>query len=621
MNYLIIFALLGCYICIFARDTKWWRIFQKWVIAFFGGRKNEEAGEETNVPSVEEAMKLIKGAFKRMNITPQYEENDENHIYQFEYQSGAFYLELDKNAPSTVRLLFPGIFHTDLDYVDAMRILCNEINVRSNMEHAIYVASPEENAIILHLTAGFPLPESEEALANTFKSSAAHFFAINRFAHQRIEEIMQLAKTYETTDTEYAQGRKEAIVHLIEESQVKFSEETFSLGHFPGEEKEQLTIGHFLARTLLLHGAELCEMEVSGEGLCLQYEADADIRNYALPFALLAKDGTQADGLKAFARQNAEIRIKATRSIHTAPEEGKRDTTLYLMLRAGQTTENTLYFRLTYCIAPYEIGTGKQGSALKAQANPATGSMLLGYDLKSPNQKQAEFDYLWKEAKEHAESGNLSELSEEQRVVANVMRESEAVELFWGNRLLRERRFMEASIRLERLWDSLNGRLTELTRKDKTTYYNTANLLGVCLYRMELYRQAYYYLQLSEDEGIIVHTKMLINCLLRTNDPRAMKIVRQSMMKCEATFHEIQQNDEEPPASLTDFYDYLKRCEVHLLINWRNLYKAEALCKIMLDMPNHADFAMNGLARIQRLRDSGVKNNDSGLFGEDIPDS
>lgn len=559
--------------------------------------------EASSVKDVDKLKECIEKTFKRLNIEFNLHEEDESsHHYCFNFQDGFFLLEFQPAEPKYLRLIYPGVIACSLDQIDLVRIACNNINMNTNSVHSGYIIDPEENRIRVHLVMGMPMPCSATHFEEMFKLSAYDCFAINTHLQKDYSSLLEDCNNYQSTDVEFVRARNEAIQYLLEEASVKFTEETFALPRKAAYDPRPLSLQEFLNGTCLLDNAHLTELEVTGQELSLLLTDESDIRNYALAAALTDKQGMDTTTATTFERTDAAIRIKAWRPVGAHREEGIKDVCLYLMLHAEYQNDHTLYYRLTYCSPTKETGRAYAASEMVQQSLRSSGSMLLGLDLKTDKEKQAEFDYLWDEAKEQCAQNNLDGLNKEQLLIAQIQNADEAQNLYRGTRLMRERRFFEAAHYLEKAWNYANRNALSKRRLYLATYHQTSFLYGLCLYRLGNYKLAHFYLHESDIDENLQHAKLWVNCNIKLGNAGALEEIRKMQLNCGQQM-EVQQNENGTlPDELVNFGNYLARCEIHLLINSNLLQQAEEMCLRLLRANVSTEFAKERLAQIKALR-------------------
>ena len=115
---------------------------------------------------------------------------------------------------------------------------------------------------------------------------------------------------------------------------------------------------------------------------------------------------------------------------------------------------------------------------------------------------------------------------------------------------------------------------------------------------MGLHKQAFYYLDLMASDGNIRHTMELVNSMANGKDLRLFSYTEEVMEEVKRNFSE----DEELPDTIKDFINFLRRRRGYAYIDFNQLDKAEKIFTQMLDEEDNADYAINELAYIKKLR-------------------
>ena len=129
-------------------------------------------------------------------------------------------------------------------------------------------------------------------------------------------------------------------------------------------------------------------------------------------------------------------------------------------------------------------------------------------------------------------------------------------------------------------------------------FIEVAYKLGFCYNELGLYKQAFYYLDLMASDGNIRHTMELVNALANSKDMRLFSYTEGVMEEVKRNFD----NDNELPDNIKDFINFIRRRRGYAFIDFNDLDKAEKIFTAMLDEEDNADYAINGLTTIKKLR-------------------
>lgn len=573
---------------------------------------------EKNEIGYKEQKKVVERVFKLLNIEATSHSEAEETVYRFDFQSGHFSLTCPKGTSRGMRLIYPGFATVPLDSIDCVRIVCNDVSNRSPFVFAMYMVNEETNQVTAHLAARLAPTTDAAAFERDFKLSAADCFGLHRYASERLEYLMEKSQKFHISDFEYHAGCEDAVEHILLETENWHTKQQYGLWRMAEGCERQLCVKNLLRHLLTVQPGRITRLEATAYNYSLTIVDEKEILNYvvATPLVGQAPDGEK---VKDFRSQRAVIFLQVEQFDPAEERPDGVELGIYLMLNAVKRTEENLFFRLTYTM-PQHIATRTESrTALEAIAQPCSGSLLLSYDLVEEPRKRAEFRYMMLDAQDKYAEGKGSECSQEQELILNLSDPDSSYDAYWGNRLMREGLFLEASLRLERAWNALNERYTTLGKRQRDAYYRISYLLGVCLSRLGAFKEAYYYLRLIEHEHNSDYLQALINCMVALKDPRALDMVRNAMHPLRERIHEMECDEEEVPTYFTDLLNFLRRREIYIEIERGYLDEAEKLCKAMLNEPENSDYALSELAHLQKLRNSGVQSRDPSIEDIDFP--
>lgn len=164
---------------------------------------------------------------------------------------------------------------------------------------------------------------------------------------------------------------------------------------------------------------------------------------------------------------------------------------------------------------------------------------------------------------------------------------------------MRQKRFYEALLHLENAQKILNDNFHILHSSYKEKFYELCHYIGQCYCQLGLYRLAYYYLDIAFPQNNIRYTEEYVNCLVYSDDFRSLPLVTNLLEQVEG---KLEESDEEPSEKIRSLHNFLRRRKVSIYLRLNCLELAEEILKPMLDDPDCSDYALNELARIQRLR-------------------
>lgn len=215
---------------------------------------------------------------------------------------------------------------------------------------------------------------------------------------------------------------------------------------------------------------------------------------------------------------------------------------------------------------------------------------------------------MWSDAQLKAKNGEQGNLDEDQEMLCQVSVADVAYNLYWGQQLFHAQRYYEAILHLENVYNSFREHFFEMKGEHKRVFMETAYKLGFCYNELGLHKQAFYYLDLMASDGNIRHTMELVNSMANGKDLRLFSYTEGVMEEVKRNFNE----EDELPDNIRDFINFLRRRRGYAYIDFNQLDKAEKIFTQMLNEEENADYAINELAYIKKLRQQ---------RGEDVPDS
>lgn len=220
---------------------------------------------------------------------------------------------------------------------------------------------------------------------------------------------------------------------------------------------------------------------------------------------------------------------------------------------------------------------------------------------------------MWSDAQIKARNGEKDSLTEDQLLLGQVRVADVAYNMYWGVQAFNSSRYYEAILYLENVFNSYRCDFFEMGSEGKRMFMETAYKLGFCYNELGLHKQAFYYLDLMASDGNIRHTMELVNAMANSKDLRLFSYTEEVMDEVKRNFNE----DDELPDNIKDFINFLRRRRGYAYIDFNQLDKAEKIFTQMLDEEDNADYAINELAYIKRLRqERGEEPTDQ---GNDLP--
>ena len=332
-------------------------------------------------------------------------------------------------------------------------------------------------------------------------------------------------------------------------------------------------------------------------------EDENEIRNYDLRRALTEGEGKQARLTRDYAVLDLHYKLGL--------DEKPMMTTI--AITAEGEDEHSIYSRVTVTHVPRNASRMNSLSNEGRQAHSIT--MLIALDRSNDKQRQQEFDYMWTDAQLKVKNGEEESITEDQEMLSQVKTADVAYNLYWGQQFFQAGRFYEAILHLENVYNSFRANFFEMKSEHKRVFMEAAYKLGFCYNELGLPKQAFYYLDLMASDGNIRHTMELVNSMANSKDLRLFSYTEGIMNEVK---HNFDENDE-LPENIRTFMNFIRRRRGYAYIDFNQLDKAEKIFTQMLDEEENADYAINELAYIKKLRQKLGEDNMTKAQAEDDP--
>ena len=515
---------------------------------------------------------------KDYNCQYDIEHEDNATIYNFEFQAARFVAAIRKQD-DCVEVTYPTMSSFPIAQLDLVRAKCNERNNSNILFKYSYSIDHETNKVDVHMSFYNNKVESED-LVHELKA-AFHF---QREWHKDLDEAVSIARDSDSMDLEselYKHQREMFMLRRLElKHQLDSSAASFAVGVGP------LPLWQMLQTVMPLPQSTLLFMTVNTVDGQQRLEDDEAIRLFNLRHALVEGDGDKARLTRDYALLD----------LHYKQGHDEQPRLLTIALTAEGEDQHSIYTRVTVTQVPRNAS--RMNSLSNEGRQPHSVSMLIALDRSNDKRYQQEFEYMWTDARIKARNGEEGSLTEDQELLSQVNEADVAYNLYWGQQMFYAERYYEAILHLENVFNSYREDFFVMKPKHKQVFMETAYKLGFCYNELGLNKQAFYYLDLMASDGNIRHTMELVNSMANGKDLRLFSYTEGVMDEVKRNFSE----DEELPDNIRDFINFLRRRRGYAFIDFNQLDKAEEIFTRMLDEEENADYAINELAYIKKLR-------------------
>lgn len=515
---------------------------------------------------------------KDYNCQYDIEHEDNATIYNFEFQAARFVAAIRKQD-DCVEVTYPTMSSFPIAQLDLVRAKCNERNNSNILFKYSYSIDHETNKVDVHMSFFNNKVESED-LVHELKA-AFHF---QREWHKDLDEAVAIARDSDSMDLEnelYKHQREMFMLRRLEmKHQLDSSAASFAVGVGP------LPLWQMLQTVMPLPQSTLLFMTVNTVDGQQRLEDEEAIRLFNLRHALVEGDGDKARLTRDY----------AVLDLHYKQGQDEQPRLLTIALTAEGDDKHSIYTRVTVTQVPRNAS--RMNSLSNEGRQPHSVSMLIALDRSNDKRYQQEFEYMWTDARIKARNGEEGSLTEDQELLSQVNEADVAYNLYWGQQMFYAERYYEAILHLENVFNSYREDFFVMKPKHKQVFMETAYKLGFCYNELGLHKQAFYYLDLMASDGNIRHTMELVNSMANGKDLRLFSYTEGVMDEVKRNFSE----DEELPDNIRDFINFLRRRRGYAFIDFNQLDKAEEIFTRMLDEEENADYAINELAYIKKLR-------------------
>ena len=515
---------------------------------------------------------------KDYNCQYDIEQEDNATIYNFEFQAARFVAAIRKQD-DCVEVTFPVMSSVPMEQLDLVRAKCNDRNNSNILFKYSYSIDHESHKVDVHMSF-FNNKVEPDNLVHELKA-AFHF---QREWDRDFDEAVSLAKDYDTLDLESELYKHQREMFLLRRLELRHQLDSSAASIATGT--GTLPLWQMLETVMPLPQCRLLFMTVNT--LAGQHRLDDEqaIRDYDLRHALVDGDGKKA----RLTRDYAMLDLHYKQGLDEQPR------LLTVALTAEGEDDHSIYTRVTLTQVPRNAS--RVNSLSNEQRQPRSVSMLIALDRSDDKQRQQEFEYMWSDARLKAKNGEEDSMTEEQQMLSQVNVADVAYNLYWGQQLFYAERYYEAILHLENVYNSFRENFFEMPPKHKQVFMEAAYKLGFCYNELGLYKQAFYYLDLMATDGNIRHTMELVNTMANSKDMRLFSYSEGVMEEVKRNFGE----DDEMPGNIKDLINFLRRRRGYAYIDFNQLDQAEKIFTQMLDEEDNADYAINELAYIKKLR-------------------
>lgn len=526
-----------------------------------------------------ENRRIVSKALKALNCTGEWRKEGDAALVRYTFQSGHFGIRIIGNCPQ-VELSYLFFAEAEMKDINIVRHVCNHFNLNSTGPRFSYSINEETNIIDMHILT--PLLLDDDRAKDILSSAMVDMFLWQNSFIRSLTDVKKEAKSSATNDLEWSEKEVARDFFLLREQELRHQKKG---AEWRQNDKEAATLKQWMDKVFGLVDVVFSELTVVTDTVIVINDRES-IASYNLSDTLIV------DG--AFVRQKAMLDLVFFLPAH--PTTRRRMT---FSIQQADGCEDVLYYQVVATLLPLPSGIGRPLHSKEVQVQ--SHSVLLAYDLRSTKQLQDEFVYMWKEAKSKVANGEENQLTEEQRLIANVESVDAARFVYRSRTLHRQKRYYEAISCLENAYRLLNSNIDKKSLEERNLFLEVCYMLGFCYNELQQYDRAYYYLTFVTGVNRTLYAEEYVNCMIYLGDYRSLMTIDGILEDLHNSIVEDEEGEVEQ--SVHPFLQFLYRRKAYVLVELHRFDEAEEMLRQMIDDPESGDFALDELAYIQQLRE------------------
>ena len=489
-------------------------------------------------------------------------EDSGSNVYEFEFQAGNF-IAVVRKQDDGVQVFFPDIAKLPMSQLPLVRSMCNDKNNHNILFK--YTYDLDEKAGDISVSLSFynnSLDDKEFA----YELKAAFHFQ-HEWTHD-YDEAVKMSKDYNDIDLESELYKHHREMNMLRCQEMMHQIVCGSLNLLLFSCDEPLSLDNVLeyVEPSISHHAQMLFMTVNTMSGQQQFKDKNAILDFDLRRALVEGTGAEA----------RLVRDYAVLDLHYKMGEDQKPQMATIAITAEGEDKNTIFTRVTITLPMRNAS--RANSLSNDERSPHSKSFLLGLGRNGKKQYE-EAEYMWTDALLKIKNGEQSSMSEDEILLSQVYKPDVAYNLYWGNLYFTEKRYLEAIIYLENVFNSYREEFFDLSGDEKRMFMEVAYKLGFCYNDLGRYKE-------------------MVNNMANNKDLRVFNYTDGVMEEVKRNF----ENQEEVPEHIRQFISFLRRRRGYALIDFGKLDDAEKIFTSMLDDLENAPYASQELGYIKHLR-------------------
>ena len=544
----------------------------------------------------ESVTKCFEKFLKDNNCTFTVTKEKDITTISFEFQA-AHFIACIRKQDDCVEVSFPAMASAPISQLHLVHSKCNERNNNNILFKYTYSIDHENNEVNVHMSF-FNNQVTSESMVHQL--NAAFYF--QRDWQRDYDEAVSLSKDSDTCDLESEMYKNEREMFMLRRLELRHQLDSSAASIAAGT--GSLPLWQMLNTVAPVPEARLMFLTVNTVNGQQRIEDDQAIRNYDLRRALVEGEGKQARLTRDY----------AVLDLHYKQGLDEKPMMTTIAITAEGEDNHSIYSRVTVTHVPRNASRMHSLSNEDRQAHSVT--MLIALDRSDDKQRQQEFDYMWTDAQLKMKNGEQESMTEEQEMLAQVNMADVAYNMYWGQQMFNNGRYYEAILHLENVFNTFRGNFFEMKPNHKRVFMEAAYKLGFCYNELGLPKLAFYYLDLMATDGNIRHTMEMVNSMANSKDLRLFSYTDGIMDEVKRNFDDA----DELPDNIRSFLNFVRRRRGYAYIDFNQLDQAEKIFTQMLNEEENADYAINELAYIKKLRQQRGEEEPASSSDKDLPD-
>ncbi len=530
----------------------------------------------TKVVSV---SKVFIDLFKKLNIEyEQVGDNDDVTAYRFQYQGEIFVAVAPKTSNYNARVLMPNILSVDNDYYQVVSYMINDMNRDLSPEaNASFTYDEKENRYVADVVCPIYFIGLIEKDKQTFTELLSFMFEYRRIFFEKYQNLEEVFDKNKKRDIFEDSERSRRTAYLILEHEMKVCDQTeFGDGkfrHFKLTPKDVFSVPNYVIEEASIDEISMTRVHQSILNLKKEEYGTFDVADYL-------RRNRREERTKNEQKKGSDYLISVTQT----------DGSVYSAYFTWQSESKVSdYYKLNVSVP----------SAIEKKYRERESAM--GYESiyvvdKSETNNSAEVRYMIEDANDKIKAGKAEDLTVEQRSLIDFIGWSIASDIYWGLKYFHNGSYLQAIKHLECVTEVWRSHIDEFGEKQLNVAMEVYFKLGYAYASLKIYSKALYYLEFSYAMGSINGSCEYINCLLMTDDWRAMSTIDRQL---EMVLDRLPDDDEEDGDDdinerLYDYRDFLYRSKVRLMICKPSLWNDAE--KLLSELSNSEDEGMKSFA-------------------------